>query len=330
LIIDVFLFIMPVNNPLVSIIVITYNSAKYVLETLESTKAQTYKNIELIITDDCSTDNTIELCTRWIEENQVRFARARLILSNINTGVAPNCNRGLKEATGQWVKFIAGDDILTDECIYHFVNYTKINPQAYFIFGSVIPFSNDTRYKPYLVPQKVFSLTAKQQHKLLLKKGCFVPAAGNFMKIDIINACSGFDERFPMCEDYPFWLKVTGLGYKLHFYNFNCVKYRIHSENLTISISTNNRVNPIFMQSLCGIRLLVIIPLLLKNRLYFSYINFKMQDWRDRKKGPGLNKYIRYLSYCIDPRGVYIKILRILHIQYYYGIKLIKETHTKI
>ena len=48
-------------KPLVSIIVITYNSAKFVLETLESAKAQTYQNIELIISDDCSSDNTIEI-----------------------------------------------------------------------------------------------------------------------------------------------------------------------------------------------------------------------------------------------------------------------------
>ena len=50
------------NNPLVSINVITYNSSKFVLETLESAKAQTYQNIELIVSDDCSTDNTVEIC----------------------------------------------------------------------------------------------------------------------------------------------------------------------------------------------------------------------------------------------------------------------------
>ena len=51
-----------IEQPLVSIIVITYNSSKYVLETLESAKAQTYQNIELIVSDDCSTDNTVEIC----------------------------------------------------------------------------------------------------------------------------------------------------------------------------------------------------------------------------------------------------------------------------
>ena len=56
---------LPPECPLVSIVVITYNSAEYVLETLESAKAQTYQNIELIVSDDCSADNTVETCSRW-------------------------------------------------------------------------------------------------------------------------------------------------------------------------------------------------------------------------------------------------------------------------
>lgn len=58
------------EQPLVSVSVITYNSAKTVLETLESIKAQTYQNLELIVSDDCSTDNTVELCRNWIEQNK--------------------------------------------------------------------------------------------------------------------------------------------------------------------------------------------------------------------------------------------------------------------
>jgi alpha-1,3-rhamnosyltransferase len=54
------------QKPLVSVVIITYNSSKYVLETLESAKAQTYQNIELIVSDDCSTDDTVEKCREWI------------------------------------------------------------------------------------------------------------------------------------------------------------------------------------------------------------------------------------------------------------------------
>lgn len=313
-------------NPLVSIIVVTYNSAKYVLETLESAKAQTYHNIELIVTDDCSTDNTTKLCEKWLEENKNRFIRSKLILSHQNTGIAPNCNRGLKETQGEWVKYIAGDDILTEECIVKFVDYVNNNPEAKFLFGAIVPFYNQTIYRALMAPKDVFSASAKKQHKLLLQKGCFVPAAGNFMKRDIVYTLGGFDERFPMCEDYPLWLKVTKLNHKLYFYNFNCVRYRIHQDSLTNSAFIINEVNPIFLQTFWDIRLSLVMPLLLKNKLYFTYIHFKTLNWRNNKKGGGLNRAKRYLSYFFDPLGIYIKVMRIMHIQDKYGFKFIRET----
>src|ERR1035437_2293826 len=92
------------KQPLVSIIVITYNSSKFVLETLESAKAQTYRNIELIVTDDNSTDETVDICKKWIDENAVQFVRATLVLSKSNTGIPANINRGVNLAKGFWIK----------------------------------------------------------------------------------------------------------------------------------------------------------------------------------------------------------------------------------
>lgn len=64
---------------LVSICVLTYNSSEYIIETLDSIKNQNYQNIELIISDDCSFDNTVILCTQWINLNRDRFVRVELI-----------------------------------------------------------------------------------------------------------------------------------------------------------------------------------------------------------------------------------------------------------
>ena len=86
--------------PLVSIIVVTYNSSKYILETLESAKDQTYKNIELIVTDDSSKDNTVELCKEWMQKNSARFVRTEVITVPQNSGIAANCNRGVNAAEG--------------------------------------------------------------------------------------------------------------------------------------------------------------------------------------------------------------------------------------
>ena len=119
-----------ISEPLVSIIVITYNSIKYVLETLESAKAQTYPNIELIVSDDCSTDNTVEISEKWINENKNRFVKTQLITVKKNTGIPANCNRGVQASSGTWIKLIAGDDMLLENCIQDNVQFIHSNPLA--------------------------------------------------------------------------------------------------------------------------------------------------------------------------------------------------------
>src|SRR5690606_12047202 len=110
---------MEISHPLVSVVVITYNSAKYVLATLESIKAQTYQNIELIVSDDCSNDDTVEICRSWMVENCERFIRTELITTEKNKGIPANCNRGVTASQGLWIKIIAGDDLLLPNCISH-------------------------------------------------------------------------------------------------------------------------------------------------------------------------------------------------------------------
>lgn len=313
------------KQPLISVIVVTYNSSKYVLETLESVKAQTYANMELIISDDSSKDGTIEICRAWIEVNQDHFVRTRLILSAQNSGVAPNCNRGLEEAKGEWVKFIAGDDILTVDSISNFVNFAQKNPEANFIFGSVVPFNTDLNYEPILAPEEFVSATAQKQHKLLLTKGNCILGPASFMRRAVIQSLGGFDIRMPMQEDYPFWVKVTGLNQKLHFYDFKCAKYRIHSESLTSSSLMNDEVNPEFSRSLYLTRSLVIVPHLLRGKLYIHYLHHKMLIWRNNKKGSGINRLLRYISYFFDPLGIYIKMLDVRGIKYGYHFQYIRK-----
>ena len=110
------------ENQLVSVVLITYNSSSYVLDTLESVKNQTWDNIELIVSDDGSTDDTITICSSWIAENQNRFYKVVLITVAENTGIPSNCNRGLRATQGEWLKIISGDDILLNSCISQYLS----------------------------------------------------------------------------------------------------------------------------------------------------------------------------------------------------------------
>ena len=96
-------------SDLVSIIMPSYNTAQYITETIQSVIDQTYHNWELIIVDDCSTDNTD------IVIGKIKDPRIRYIKNEKNSGAAVSRNRALREANGRWVAFLDSDDLWKPE-----------------------------------------------------------------------------------------------------------------------------------------------------------------------------------------------------------------------
>lgn len=231
------------KNPLVSIIIITYNSAKYVIDTLESAKNQTYQNIELIITDDASQDNTISICRDWLEENKVRFVKTELIVSNVNTGIPANCNRGVNACNGSWIKLIAGDDKLFTNCISENIQFVLNNLQISFLFSrfnlideegnEIINHIRIKRYS-YLNSEIYFNLNPKKQFLKLVSNN-FVCAPTSFINRSALINLGLFDEEYKLCEDFPLWLKSTFNGYQLYFMPVITVAYRVSKNSLTDS-----------------------------------------------------------------------------------------------
>jgi len=238
------------ENPLVSIVVVTYNSSKYVLATLKSAKSQTYQNIELIVTDDCSVDDTVEIVKKWISENKNSFKRTELITATINTGVSANCNRGLRAARGEWIKYIAGDDILLNNCIEDNVDYCRHNKIARFIFSFMEIFTGEEKYKSCLAENnysqneriKYYKMNSNVQNKeLLLNDFCCGPAS--FIHVETLKRLGTFDETIRGMEDYPMWLRATSKGFKLYFFEKKTVKYRIdHSVSSALSKIASRQV----------------------------------------------------------------------------------------
>ena len=232
------------TQPLVSVPVITYNSSKYVLETLESIKAQTYQNIELIISDDCSTDNTVEICREWIEQNKSRFIRTVLLEAPINTGISANCNRAEAVCQGEWVKPIAGDDILMPECIEKCTNYVNNHPDTVYLFGKVSTFGSDANRCKKIEENfdySFFSLSIEQQlHHLIYNCNC-IPASTAFYNVQIVKSLQIFnDERIPLLEDWPKWINLLKAGVRFVFVDATFVKYRVGG------ISTTHFTNDYF------------------------------------------------------------------------------------
>jgi len=224
-------------QPLVSIIVITYNSEKYVLETLESARAQTYQNIELIVSDDGSKDNTVEICRKWIEENKNRFVRTELITVEKNTGVTANCNRGLLAAHGEWIKYVAGDDILVNFCIEEFLN--AVNDKIKIICSEIKEFRLDHEAKieisekgSIVNPAFIKLHEARKQFNYFLK-GFYIPGSGLFLERNKLIDLDGFDERYRNSEIRPLLLKYTYNNIRIHYLPCILVFHRRHPGAVT-------------------------------------------------------------------------------------------------
>lgn len=228
------------QTPLVSVVVITFNSAKFVIETLDSIYSQDYSQIELLISDDCSSDNTIDICAEWLKTNRRRFTNATIIKTPHNKGICGNYNYALNHVTGSWIKFIAGDDILCPECVSTFIAATLKSSNKIF-FSALIPFSE----KNGIIHEKAIRAVGHycfasnnpiEQLNRIFEVIYYVAEGPTlFIETDTLKATGGMDERYPMLEDLPIAMKYAYGGYPIGFINKPLVKYREYPESVSQS-----------------------------------------------------------------------------------------------
>lgn len=223
------------DSPLVSVFIITYNSAEFILDALDSVKNQTYSNIELIISDDHSSDPTVEICKKWLQINSSYFKNTKLVTTPFNTGVAANCNRAVKSSSGKWLKVLAGDDTLPPDSIEEYVKYVSTHPECQIVFAK-LNFIGENKELNEKIEQLYLPLyheikAQDHQFRRYLKKH-FIPGTGLFFTRHLYDKIGGYDERFPMCEEYPFNLKFLKI-YNLYFLDKFLYNYRVREESLS-------------------------------------------------------------------------------------------------
>lgn len=219
------------NLPLVSVPVITYNSSKTVIETLNSIYAQTYPNLELIVSDDCSSDNTVEIVREWIDKYKERFVRTELIIVERNTGISGSCNRAEAVCQGEWIKGIAGDDLLVEDCIESCAQYVLEHENVVVLFGRQDAFGADeercSQINAVFDYETLQAPAEKQLHKLIFENN-YIPATTLFYHKERMRATGvRNDERIPLLEDWPKWINLLRVGVQFHFIDKVLVKYRI-------------------------------------------------------------------------------------------------------
>lgn len=133
--------IMPEHEDLVSIIMPSYNTEKYIAKSIKSVLTQTYQNWELLIVDDCSTDNTDKVVEPYLADSRIRFFR-----NEQNSGAAVSRNRALREAKGRWIAFLDSDDLWKPEKLHRQINFMQENAYhfSYTNYSEIDEIGNET------------------------------------------------------------------------------------------------------------------------------------------------------------------------------------------
>ena len=227
-------------QPLVSIAVITYRSEDFVIETLDSIYNQTYANIELIVSDDGSTDRTIVLCNDWIKCHKERFTRTQVITVEKNTGTSANYNRAERACKGDWVMTIDGDDMLFPYAVEKYVSFVADNPESSYVFARVKAFGDTEKrchyFENVVFDPAFFRLSSQEQLNCLQFEGNCIPSGTCFFnrrvkeKYGIVN-----DERIPLLEDWPKWINVLKEGLNFSYLDLPTLKYRLRESSVSTS-----------------------------------------------------------------------------------------------
>ena len=184
------------RKPLVSVIIPTYNRGWILTEALDSVRAQDFKDYELIVVDDGSTDNTREILDTY--EKDI------IVLRQSNKGVSAARNRGIAEAAGQLVAFLDSDDLWLPRKLSRQVDFYKLNPTA------VINQTEETWIR------KGVRVNPKDRHRkpsgMIFERSlglCLVSPSAVMIKKTLFDDVGVFDESLPACEDYDLWLRIS-------------------------------------------------------------------------------------------------------------------------
>ena len=201
--------------PKVSIIMSVYNGEKFIEETIESIFKQDYKNFELIIIDDASTDNTAEIV------NSFKDDRIIFVKNKINMRLAHNLNTAIKLSSGKYIARIDADDIFLKKRLVEQVKYMESNPDILVLGGYAKQFGNENKLLKYPLSYELIKTS------LLFENSLCHPAI--IFRNDPVKI--HYNPEFVASQDYELWSRIIWDN-KIENIPKKVIKYRIH-ENQT-------------------------------------------------------------------------------------------------
>ncbi|MCB2408505.1 glycosyltransferase [Hymenobacter sp. BT178] len=208
--------------PLVTVGVASYGNEAYLRETLESIRLQTYPNVELIIVDDASPDQSVAVAEAWLAEHPE--VNGKLIRHTTNLGVCRVCNDIVTQAQGEFVCIIGSDDVYLPDKLATQVPLLLNAPPEVGVITSAIEFMDAAGNT---IPQpNDFAIPHPEDIFLTLLKSCVVAAMSVLMRRSCFDKVGLYDESLPF-EDWDMWLRLSR-EYKFVYSPKVSARYRRH------------------------------------------------------------------------------------------------------
>lgn len=204
------------EQPLVSVILTTYNQEKYVEETVRSIFEQTYPQIQLIVIDNASTDATLSIMDRLTDEN----GKFTLIRNKTNAGLCKAFNQGLSLAEGKYIIDLSGDDVFLSDRIAHQVSaFEALSNEYAVVFSNARHIDVKGGFIKYHYPvdtsgKSINTIPTGDVYKNVLEK-YFICTPTMMIRTEVLKEMNGFDESLTF-EDFDFWVR-SSVRYK-YFY----------------------------------------------------------------------------------------------------------------
>lgn len=216
------------SEPLVSIAILCYNQENYIGECIESCISQidTYKSIEIIVNDDNSTDQTIEILKAY----KNKFPNIiQVLLNKKNQGITTSSNNLLRACKGKYIAWMGGDDRMLEGKIAKQVSIMEKNPSCSLSYHNLRVFNSVNEKTLYHFNDRVkFSGGVN----LLIKHGCFNGACSTMTRAKS-HPKEGFDNSIPIASDWLFWIQTVGRDGKIIYIDEILGEYRRHDNNIT-------------------------------------------------------------------------------------------------
>ncbi len=213
------------SSPLVSVIIPCYNQGLYAGEAIESALGQTYKNIEIVCVDDCSTDNSAEV----IREYADRHENVKFIRQSVNSGVCAARNRAIDACLGEYILPLDADDIIDKEYVGKAVEVLNSKPEVGIVYCGARYFGRKKRR---------WKLPVFDKNKILFENCIFNCAM--FRKKDFLTCGKYNTNMHGGCEDWDLWLSFVEHGFEVYKLKEEMFFYRKYNTKTRTDYADNS------------------------------------------------------------------------------------------